>query len=78
MKRPACFADDEWESWSEAANVAAAQTRWGKPVQSPCADCPLAFALQMRAEGRCDGVPGGLGRPVVGSEAIAAWWASYG
>lgn len=27
----------------------------------PCEDCPLTFALEMRADGRCNGEPGGSG-----------------
>ncbi len=27
------------------------------PAASPCQDCSPAFAVEMRAEGRCDGMP---------------------
>jgi hypothetical protein len=31
-----------------------------RPAARPCDDCPLAFALEMRAIDRCNGVPRGV------------------
>ena len=46
---------EEFETWS-------AHNRLSGPAhaQSPCADCSLGFAVEMRAEGRCVGRPRGI------------------
>jgi hypothetical protein len=50
--KPDCMTPDELAGW-EAANRLLYQ-----PAQSPCQDCVPAFAVAMRAVGRCNGVPG--------------------
>ena len=55
MKR-ACMDPTEYALWSRA-NAAL------KFRETPCHDCPMSFALEMRAEGRCDGEPAATGRP---------------
>lgn len=47
---------EEWALW---------RARWKASYGShrrarPCPDCPLGFAVEMRAEGRCNGEPGGV------------------
>lgn len=49
--RPRCMSDEEYASWAEKN-----ATR----VKRPCADCPLGYAADMRAQGRCNGTPGGV------------------
>ena len=44
--------DDEWVGWTE-------RNDHRYTVPSPCSDCLHGFALDMRAAGRCDGVPMG-------------------
>jgi hypothetical protein len=51
---PACMTLEEFELWC-AANARAGSQR----APSPCSDCPLSFAIEMRAEDRCNGEPGG-------------------
>lgn len=57
MKRP-CMTIEEDVAWHAADAIA--QRRTG----SPCADCTVAFHLEMLAVGQCNGEPGGIGRPV--------------
>lgn len=46
---------DEWDLW-----VARNPRHLGaKVADRPCADCPLGFAAEMRAIGRCNGEPQG-------------------
>lgn len=54
--RPACMDDEEWALW-KAAND---RIYVGMQAARPCADCPLGHAADMRAEGRCNGTPGGV------------------
>lgn len=52
-RRP-CMDEEEYEAWSahnRMANAAAAE--------SPCADCLIGYAIEMRTEGRCNGRPRG-------------------
>lgn len=56
---PACMTATELAMWQEA-NAALTKNR----ADAPCRDCPLAFAEAMRAEGRCNGTPGGAGRAI--------------
>lgn len=49
---PLCMTPDELAAWEDANSVLSS------PAPSPCQDCPLAFAAQMRAEGCCNGEPG--------------------
>lgn len=60
---PACMADREWALWRKVNARTSAQDR----AVRPCADCPISFALEMRAEGRCNGLPG---QEVVTTEAV--------
>jgi hypothetical protein len=46
-----CMSPEEYELW-----------RLGS-AKIPCVDCPLWFALQARAAGRCCGVPRGASQP---------------
>ena len=49
---PACMSTDELAGWR-------AQAEHDKPsTEDPCADCTIAFHLEMRAEGHCNGIPG--------------------
>lgn len=53
----------EWAEWSRLNDIQPRANR----AESPCEDCTVRFAVQMRLAGRCDGwptVPVG-GRPVV-------------
>ena len=50
IRQMACQTDDEWQLWKDAALT----------LISPCEECPLGFAADMRAIGRCDGVPAGV------------------
>ena len=45
-----CMTPDEYAFWVEAA------ARVGRG-RLPCADCPLSYADEMRAAGRCKGEP---------------------
>lgn len=57
---PACMTPEELRLWHEAAAVAGRAA-----VKSPCVDCPLWFAQEMRQKACCNGTPGQLppGRP---------------
>jgi hypothetical protein len=59
---PACMAPDEWADW-QRLNPSPAPSRRGLRgslfVDRPCADCPIGYAVDMRALGRCNGKPGG-------------------
>jgi len=62
VTRPACFTDDEWCLW--LAPILTATGTVQPRRRNPCVDCPLAFADEMRAANRCNGIPGGTpGRP---------------
>ena len=55
---PPCMDAEEFEVW----------TYWNRMsgpanAKSPCTDCSLGFAVEMRAEGRCDGRPLGIQDP---------------
>ena len=68
--KPACMDPAEYALWSRA-NAAL------KFRETPCHDCPMSFALEMRAEGRCDGEPAETGRPRLfdpATEARRAQW----
>ena len=56
---------DELAAWSEA------NERLRNPVKSACLDCPMAFALEMRAAGCCNGEPGVIGRPRIDQPRVA-------
>jgi hypothetical protein len=49
---PACMSDEEWATWRSSGYL-----RLG---DRPCSDCPLGYAAEMRAQGRCNGTPGGV------------------
>lgn len=52
---PACMSEEELASWRAMAVTVA------RGALDACYDCPLAFSSEMRAQGRCNGIPG-LGR----------------
>lgn len=54
---PACMSADDWAGWRKFNHLTASQR-----VARPCADCPAAFAEEMRAEGHCNGTPGAYQR----------------
>jgi hypothetical protein len=53
---PACMEPGEWAHWRSL------NPRLPDEVFAPrpCTDCPLGFAADMRAEGRCNGAPGAV------------------
>lgn len=53
---PACMDADEYALWRSTSVALPAAHR----DLIPCDDCPLAFALEMRTEGRCNGTPKGV------------------
>lgn len=58
--RAACMDDDEWRLWNQAnRSISAGSHR----VDRPCRECPLGFALEMRAINRCNGEPSGAPEP---------------
>lgn len=61
---PACMTAAELALW-QAGNGLTTGTKNGRRVYagraaSPCDDCTLGYAADMRAAGRCDGTPGGV------------------
>lgn len=60
--KPACMSQREMDEWLEAAYEVKARSGSGRRYTdlgiTPCRDCTRSFANEMRAEGRCDGVPG--------------------
>ncbi|MGO9178740.1 MAG: hypothetical protein ACLQBX_17835 [Candidatus Limnocylindrales bacterium] len=60
--RPACMTGGELVGWSETNALFGGSLR----PASPCEDCTLAFAEEMRVEGHCNGMPAerALSRPV--------------
>lgn len=61
---PACMDADEYALW-ERGNGVMNGTRNGARVytgraESPCDGCPLGYAADMRAVGRCNGTPGAV------------------
>lgn len=57
--RPACMSDDELALWNRRPTAGGRNSRRGWRG-TPCDDCLLWHALEMRAEGRCNGTPGGV------------------
>lgn len=53
---PACMDAAEWALWEGANRGLNGSWRAARP----CADCPIAHAADMRAEGRCNGTPEGV------------------
>lgn len=53
-RRPLCLEPDAYTDW------ATFNARLYKRAASPCVDCLLPFALEMRAIGRCNGHPSGV------------------
>jgi hypothetical protein len=66
--------DAEWALWRESVETFTYATERLRP-KSPCQDCTLAFAVEMRREGRCDGVPALPFRPIVLADSVEQWWA---
>jgi len=54
---PLCMEPEEWVEW-QAMNSRAISHE--QRSDRPCADCPLGYAADMRAAGRCNGSPGGV------------------
>lgn len=54
----ACMDPDEWALWVDANRRSAAHR-----ISRPCDECPLGFALEMRAINRCNGEPSGAPEP---------------
>lgn len=48
---PLCMEPDEWQHW-QATNPSNAM------AARPCTDCPIGFAAEQRALGKCNGTPG--------------------
>lgn len=48
------MSESEYAAWVESNQRIA----WNRAA-SPCDDCIVSFALEMRAQDRCDGTPGG-------------------
>lgn len=57
MTKPACMDDAEYAAWTVQNESIYAQSH---QAPSPCHDCVTAFALEMRAVDRCDGIPRGV------------------
>lgn len=55
--RAACMDDQEWAEWVARNPLYIGDTA---ATARPCTDCPLGFAADMRAQGRCNGTPGGV------------------
>jgi len=53
----ACMEPDEWAHWLATNPQATIDSEF---ADRPCRDCPLTFATEMRALGRCNGTPAGL------------------
>ena len=53
---PACMDADELIAWTESN----ARVNGTSRAATPCADCTLGYAAEMRAVGRCNGTPGGV------------------
>lgn len=58
--RAACMSDEEWTAWSESNERLVGKAH----AVSPCVDCLPSFAAEMRADGRCNGVPRGTEEPM--------------
>lgn len=56
--RADCMSDQEWSDWVRQNPLAIND---GSIADRPCVDCPLGFAAEMRAIGRCNGQPGAVG-----------------
>ena len=57
---PLCMTPDELDAWRAAAEYV--RVNWGHSrTDDPCSDCTLAFHLEQRALGACNGIPG-IGR----------------
>lgn len=59
--KPACMDDREFVRWNELNESI---TAVGSRASSPCQDCRLDWAREMRDVGRCDGRPGRSGPSV--------------
>lgn len=59
--RAACMDDSEWVEWISKNSLSMPD---GDAAARPCKDCPLGFAADMRAQGRCNGTPGGVAEEI--------------
>lgn len=61
---PDCMSDEEWADWRRLnpvyRNDATSRVPKTDMAARPCADCPLGYAAEMRALGRCNGTPAGV------------------
>ena len=55
---PACMEPPEWADWRARNPVAGIPD--ADQVARPCEECPIGWAVEMRAEGRCNGTPAGV------------------
>lgn len=54
---PLCMDPEDWRRWQSANRSITAQS---ERIERPCQECPLGFAAEMRAAGRCNGTPSGV------------------
>lgn len=52
-RKPACMDAEEHAAWTEMND-----RLWITKALTPCSDCVMGFALEMRAIDMCDGEPG--------------------
>lgn len=57
---PLCMEPDEWTGWQAANARLNGFTAEARRAFRPCEDCPMGYAADMRAEGRCNGEPSGV------------------
>ena len=56
---PACMSTDELAGWlAQSEYFRHARGGYKPSTEDPCGDCTVAFHLEMRAEGHCNGIPG--------------------
>jgi hypothetical protein len=60
---PLCMEPDEWADWQRLNPIRSNgfnAMRDHEAAASPCTDCPLGYAAEMRAVSRCNGQPGAV------------------
>jgi hypothetical protein len=57
---PLCMEPDEWVLWQAGNARVTGSTAGVRRADRPCEDCPMGYAADMRAEGRCNGEPAGV------------------
>jgi hypothetical protein len=59
--KPPCMTDEEWQTYTQGRDLPRRRAGNGAiQVITPCHDCLIGHALEMRAEGRCNGHPRGV------------------